>query len=116
MVERTAEGSLFHKEGPMDAKDLDWAIEVMMWGTKRSSWSEDQRGRWAVAEKRRRMTSQRYFGVSLSWAKELKWELWIVCDQRQPLKLFSHECRDVGESRKMGYQFSSSVNHRLYRR
>ena len=25
------------REGPIDTKDLDWAIEVRMWGTKRSS-------------------------------------------------------------------------------
>ena len=32
-MERTAGGSLFHKEGPMNAKDLNSAIEVLTRGT-----------------------------------------------------------------------------------
>jgi len=61
--ERTAAGSrpTFDKEGPMDAEDLNWAIEVMMWGTKRSSRSEDQRGRRKVAVMGRKVRSERYF-------------------------------------------------------
>ena len=37
MVEWTVGGSLFHREGPMDAKDHNSGIEVMTWGTKTSS-------------------------------------------------------------------------------
>ena len=37
--------------GPMQAKDLDWAIMVQTRGTKRSSRSEDMRGRSDVAER-----------------------------------------------------------------
>ena len=51
MVKRTAVGSLFHKEGPMHAKDLDWTIEVLTLGTKRSSRSEDWRGWREMAER-----------------------------------------------------------------
>jgi len=51
MVEQAAE-KLFHKEGPMDAKDLDWAIEVLTQGTERSSRSiEEDGGKWQKATK-----------------------------------------------------------------
>ena len=51
MVERREGGSPFHREGPMQAKDLDLAIVVLTRGTKRSSRSEDLRGRNDVKEK-----------------------------------------------------------------
>ena len=44
MVKRSAGASVFHKEGPMDAKDLNGAIWVLTEGTKTSSRSEDRRG------------------------------------------------------------------------
>jgi len=55
MMERTAAESLFPKEGPIDAKNLDWAIEVLTRETKRPSRSEYRRGRMELAEKGRRM-------------------------------------------------------------
>jgi len=57
MVELTAIGSPFHKEGPMDAEDLNWAIEVLTRGTKRSSRSEDLRGTREMSEMGRRKHS-----------------------------------------------------------
>jgi len=35
MVEWTAGGSLFPKEEPMDADDIDWAIEALTHGEQR---------------------------------------------------------------------------------
>ena len=119
MVDRTAgEKSLFHKEGPMDAKDLNWAIEVLTHGTKRSSRSQDRR-RWReVAEMGRRMRSKRYFAVRPCWALRTKMRT-LNCirpeREREPVKLFSYESRAVREPRKTGNQSSSSTKYRLQR-
>jgi len=43
-------GRLLRKERPKDAKNLDWTIEVLVQGTKRSSQSEYRRGQRKVAE------------------------------------------------------------------
>jgi len=67
IVERREGGSRFHREGPMHTKDLDWAIVVLTRGTKRSSRSEDLRGRFDMAERGRRIWWQRYFGARPSW-------------------------------------------------
>ena len=36
--------------------------------------------------------------------------------ERKPMKLFSHKCRDVRESREAGYKSGSSIQYRLKRR
>ena len=45
MVTRRGEGRAFHREGPIVAKDLVWAIVVLTRGTKRACLTKERRGR-----------------------------------------------------------------------
>jgi len=45
MVTRREEGRAFHREGPIVAKDLVWAIVVLTRGTKRACLTKERRGR-----------------------------------------------------------------------
>jgi len=51
MVLREEGRRLFHREGPITVKDLDLAIVVLAQGARRSSLSNERRGRKNVAEK-----------------------------------------------------------------
>jgi len=71
MVELTA-GEVHFTKRHIDAKDPNWAIEVRTRGTKRSSRSEDRRGRRKVADMGQRMRSERYFAARPRWALRTK--------------------------------------------
>lgn len=109
-------GKSIPQRGPLDAKDLDWAMVVLMQVAKRSRWSEERR-RWnKVTERGQRMRSWWYFGARPSLALQVKnenFELYAI-SEREPVKFFNHECRDVGETWKMGYQSSSCIKYRLW--
>src|SRR6218665_2971035 len=61
-------GRRFQREGPATEKDLDFAIVVLVRGTKSSRLSRERRGRRDEAEVGSRMASQRYLGATLIWA------------------------------------------------
>ena len=44
LVTRREEGRAFHREGPIVAKDLVWAIVVLTRGTKRVFLTKERRG------------------------------------------------------------------------
>ena len=63
IVRRREEGRAFHREGPMEAKDLVWAIAVLTRGTRRTCMSRERRGRCEAAERGTWMRTLRYFGA-----------------------------------------------------
>ena len=55
-VKRREDGRAFQSEGPMVAKDLVWAMVVLLTrGTKRTCQSKERSGRFEVADKGERM-------------------------------------------------------------
>ena len=54
---------VFQREGPIEARDRDWAMAVLVWGTRRSSLLEERSGRCEVTDRGRCITSARYFGA-----------------------------------------------------
>ena len=71
-VERIEGESAFQREGPIEAKDRQWAIAVLVRGTKRSSLLEEWSGRWEEAEWGRSSTSIKYFGARPRWALNIR--------------------------------------------
>ena len=61
--ERVDGDSAFQREGPIEVKDRDWAIAVLVWGTRSSSLFDERSGRWEEAERGRSNTSAKYFGA-----------------------------------------------------
>jgi len=57
-------GRRFHREGTATEKDLDFAIVVLVWGTKSSWLPKEHRGRKDEAEVGSLMASRRYLGGS----------------------------------------------------
>ena len=55
--ERVDGDSAFQSKGPIELNERDWAIAVLVWGTKRSSLFDERSGRWEEAERGRSNTS-----------------------------------------------------------
>jgi len=90
---------------PLEAKYLDWANEVFIWGTKRSRRSErnEEDGEMPQSEGDELVRAcNSKPGQVVPWRQIKDEDLELDAGREQePVEFSSHKCCDMGKSRKM---------------